>query len=85
MKGCTGEEPSTGHAPDFLGTSCFIRKKADAWTDLLRLVGTVDRTPIHVVETVKMGVWENACCRKKLLCLCTVKVMCPDQLVDLCT
>lgn len=55
MKGCTGEEQSTGHVLDFLGTSWFMRKKADTWTYLLRLVGRVDRTPIHVVETVKNG------------------------------
>lgn len=49
MKGCSGEEQSTGHELGFLGTSWFMRKKAGAWTDLLRLVGTVDRNLIHVV------------------------------------
>lgn len=53
----SGEEQSSGHELGFVGTSWFMRKKAGARTDLLRLVGTVDRSLIYVVYTVKMHVW----------------------------
>lgn len=87
MKGGMSEEQSTERELIFFPTCSLMRKRAGAWTDLLRLTGT---------ERLQSGL----CCPDsytgcqvqcslgepgRISSVCTFKVIYPDQLVSLCS
>lgn len=56
IEGCTGEQ-STDYELVLLGNSLLMRKRAGAWTDLLRLMGLVGSQSDLCHWRIKMGVW----------------------------